>query len=1186
MTGSNETGMEEVLLAVPQERGARPQAFFRKLDWSAFWTACILSFIVYVYTLSPTVSLEDSGELAVAGDCLGVPHPPGYPIWSMLAWVFTRIFRFVPFRGQPNPAWSIGLMSAFFGAIASGMTAMLVCRSGSDLLREARDTLHKASHKTEDQICWVGGVVCSLLFAFSPIMWSQAVIVEVYALNAFFLVLILLLSYRWMCQPSDRLLYATAFVFGLGLTNYQVLLLAALPLVIIIMLKDLELFRDFLVVGIPIAGLLVLNEGALKSVSHPLHASCAVYLGINFAVLTLAYFFLPRGKTVALTILCAELGVAFYVYMPLVSDLRKPLPMNWGYPRTWEGFKHAITRGQYEKIKPANVFSRHFVDQIGDYFADLRVQYTMLTFPLGFLPFTVWQLKTKKRNIIALYVAVALSVAAIVIALFTKFTLGSQVFLTRTYKSLLFLVIVLLAGGVMAIFLSQARDMFNRLINRVPSTVSEKIVISLVFLGAIGAYLFFAMMVAGAAIDLTEPLRKATGPLPAAVHRRILWDCLCLGVLIIVPVVLAAAIAWLMHSRFKLHVTMDSNSQQWIIATVFAFLVMSALLIMLANPKGDIQDAFIQKVKFISSHALYALWIGYGLIFSLAFFDTLFRGNAVLRRLALGTALIAVPALPLIQNAWDPELIRIYGGAEQNGHDFGWQFGNYQLRGAEAISEELDPDEEPLPNPEYPREMGPDAVFYGGTDPGRFVPTYMIYGARVREDVYLITQNALADNTYMSVMRDLYGDDIWIPAQHDSAKAFQRYVKEVQAGTRPKNADLKIEGGRVQVSGALGVMEINGILAQMIHEHNRYKHDFYVEESYVIRWMYPYLEPHGLIMKINAGKIDLAKKTDVIRDDMDIWDWYTRRLTGNNAFIRDIVARKSFSKLRSAIAGLYANRHRFKEAQNAFQEARMLYPLSPEANFRLAQEVLIPHRRFPYAREIIEDFGRQDPGNVRVPQFLKQIGTLQQTYARIDALEAKRRKSPAKFGINDVLALAEEYLRAGQAHIFRSIARNIIKVKSLPTAAYYKLGRLCQQAKMQNEMVQAFTLSAETLPANAKPDILLDITSRLGAVQRLDKMDEVMTLYTTRRPSDWKAWIDLALVKLTLKKQADALTAMRQALQYGGTAAMDLMRKDKRLAPLLNQVAPQPRKLDKLIGLPGAAPVNSRQPAAAPLRRP
>lgn len=103
-------------------------AFFRRIDWASFWTATAISFVVYFLTLSPSVSLEDSGELAVAGDHLGVPHPPGYPIWTMISYVFARAFSFVTFRGQPTPAWSIALASAVFGALAAGCTAMLITR--------------------------------------------------------------------------------------------------------------------------------------------------------------------------------------------------------------------------------------------------------------------------------------------------------------------------------------------------------------------------------------------------------------------------------------------------------------------------------------------------------------------------------------------------------------------------------------------------------------------------------------------------------------------------------------------------------------------------------------------------------------------------------------------------------------------------------------------------------------------------------------------------------------------------------------------------------------------------------------------------------------------------------------------------------------------------------------------------
>ena len=76
--------------------------FFRKVDWSAFWTTFGVSFAAYFYTIAPTVTLEDSGELAVASDYLGVPHPPGYPIWTLLTWFFQWIFHWVRYYGQPD----------------------------------------------------------------------------------------------------------------------------------------------------------------------------------------------------------------------------------------------------------------------------------------------------------------------------------------------------------------------------------------------------------------------------------------------------------------------------------------------------------------------------------------------------------------------------------------------------------------------------------------------------------------------------------------------------------------------------------------------------------------------------------------------------------------------------------------------------------------------------------------------------------------------------------------------------------------------------------------------------------------------------------------------------------------------------------------------------------------------------
>ena len=58
-----------------------------------------------------------------------------------------------------------------------------------------------------------------------------------------------------------------------------------------------------------------------------------------------------------------------------------------------------------------------------------------------------------------------------------------------------------------------------------------------------------------------------------------------------------------------------------------------------------------------------------------------------------------------------------------------------------------------------------------------------------------------------------------------------------------------------------GVMAINGILCRMLFDHNKDSHDFYVQESYVIDWMYPYLEPHGLILKLNKEPSDSLRAT-------------------------------------------------------------------------------------------------------------------------------------------------------------------------------------------------------------------------------------------------------------------------------------------------------------------------------------
>jgi tetratricopeptide (TPR) repeat protein len=1423
-------------------------SFFRRIDWAAFWTATILSFAVFFFTLGPSVTLEDSGELAVAGDYLGVPHPPGYPIWTMCVFVFARAFEWVTFRGQPTPAWSIAMASAFFGALATGLTAMLITRSASDILKDSHQDLHAATGRREGWFCWAGGVSASLIFAFSPVMWSQATIVEVYTLNAFFLMLILLLTYRWMRRPTDTVLWLTAFVFGLGLTNYQVLLLAAVPLAIVIILRDVALFRDFLMVGLPvlltahvlklgammptpgfsklepfvgakvvapsgtlvIAGLAVVlagfaaalvmrrrepanerarnrrnavpavlfglgllllviagmvthplrvpgefaprldpvrylwigilaigvvtgsalagfakrdrwsdrwvsvplalaiglllvlivtvanlpaarllpaapgqpvfswtlptlvflggcgllflmgastpkgiffalavlgvqtalfglvRKGALLGLTHPTTWWFQAPLWWNFGVLALAWLLLPHGRLVSLSLFFSELGVSFYVYMPIVSDLRNP-PMNWGYPRTWEGFKHAITRGQYEKIVPS---AAKLLPQLGSYFTDLRVQFTLLLAPLGFLPFAAWQMRGpawgRKRGWIVclatlagaaliwfvslqswtpqvvhlsllpglratalplgailrgaavaglilsitgalaagvkmLHAAIGLFVVSIPFVILAGIPQIERIFdITRFDKLLLAGVLMIAAVGGLVLMFTQLDE---RVMNIVRSgNRSEKHT-----LGVIGGLTLLGLWL-------------GQGTLVAAQDPHSLLAGLRSGLNVLLAVAGVAALVWgrrALARRGGLRCAMGEVTQQWIIATVAAFLMMSVLLIVLANPKGDLQDAFIQKVKFISSHGLFALWIGYGLVFGLAAFDTLLSfvlaggrppdpagpsprpGRRLLSQGILAAAVavtLALAAIPVYRNYTDDRLVFEFGGSEQNANDYGWQFGNYQLRGAAAITEELEATEEPLPNPLFPPAMGPDAVFFGGTDPGRFVPTYMIYSARVRPDVFLITQNALADNTYMATMRALYADLIWMPTTDDSAQSFRIYVDEVNAGKRPRNAELVVENGRVQVSGALGVMEINGILCEMIWRNNNFRHAFYVEESYPIQWMYPYFTPHGLIMKLNNEQAPLS--AEAVTADLDFWDWYWRRLTRDERFRRDVVAQKSFSKLRGSIGGLYVAHGRTREAETALQEARILYPPSPEANFKLAQDVLLRQGRTADALDVISTLVRLDPNNA-------SANTFRSTLAHYDAMERRLRvllteaQQGGAMPLEKTLEIAQCYRELGNIEQSARVLEHLAGLDGLPWNVMLDVGvQLAEARKVEASERLLDRLMAQPLPKEFPLDGFIRIARAYDLCGHTEKMIAPVTRYLQAQPGEWRVWITLAVAYQKMRMDGNALGALRRAQELGRSQAMQAAYQIPGLKPLVEQLVQQGRGAGAL-GLPG-----------------
>ena len=95
----------------------------------------------------------------------------------------------------------------------------------------------------------------------------------------------------------------------------------------------------------------------------------------------------------------------------------------------------------------------------------------------------------------------------------------------------------------------------------------------------------------------------------------------------------------------------------------------------------------------------------------------------------------------------------------------------------------------------------------------------------------------------------------------------------------PAKTSARMSNGRLQVSGQVAVMEINGLLAKIIFDKNPDR-EFYIEESFPLDWMYPHLEPHGLIMKINRQPL-AGLSDEIIQKDNDYWIKYMTPMIGD-----------------------------------------------------------------------------------------------------------------------------------------------------------------------------------------------------------------------------------------------------------------------------------------------------------------
>jgi hypothetical protein len=160
---------------------------------------------LYVITLAPTTAMWDASEYITAAYTLGIPHPPGNPLFVLLG----RVASLLPFGGV---AYRVNLLAAVCSALAAGIWFLVAERVLAQWIT----------------VRWVrrtGSVLAAVLSATAFTVWNQSVVNEkVYTVSLAFFAVVSWLTVLWCDEPdgrrADRILVLIAYLIGLGYTNH------------------------------------------------------------------------------------------------------------------------------------------------------------------------------------------------------------------------------------------------------------------------------------------------------------------------------------------------------------------------------------------------------------------------------------------------------------------------------------------------------------------------------------------------------------------------------------------------------------------------------------------------------------------------------------------------------------------------------------------------------------------------------------------------------------------------------------------------------------------------------------------------------------------------------------------------------------------------------------------------------
>lgn len=189
-----------------------------KIDIIFSSAAFLFTFLLYLFTLTPSLSAGDNGELTTAAYFLGVGHAPGYPFYTLMS----KLFTYIPFG---NIAWRTNLFSGTCGAIAMIFFYLIMVK----VLGQNR------IERGFSPVVHIPALLASVAFAISDNMWAQATMAEVYSLSilqiaSMLLILVYWFEAVWQHAADDvpyygnKYLMAFGFLYGVALANHHVTL--------------------------------------------------------------------------------------------------------------------------------------------------------------------------------------------------------------------------------------------------------------------------------------------------------------------------------------------------------------------------------------------------------------------------------------------------------------------------------------------------------------------------------------------------------------------------------------------------------------------------------------------------------------------------------------------------------------------------------------------------------------------------------------------------------------------------------------------------------------------------------------------------------------------------------------------------------------------------------------------------